>query len=115
MKLSELIFIGIAGSVVALDRKTGEQVWATRLKGRDFVNVVLHEGRLLATTYGEAFCLDPLTGEGLWHNTLKGFGRGLAGMAMVGMLANPSATALAEQQRRDEQAAAAGATAVAMA
>ena len=58
MKLSELLFVGIAGSVVALNRNTGEQVWATRLKGRDFVNVVLHEGNLLAMTYGEAFCRD---------------------------------------------------------
>lgn len=115
MKLSELLFVGIAGSVVALNRNTGEQIWATRLKGRDFVNVVLHEGRLLATTYGEAFCLDPLTGDGLWRNTLKGFGRGLAGMAMAGMVSNPSATAMAEQSRRDEQAAAAGATTAAIA
>jgi len=115
MKLSELLFVGIAGSVVALNRNTGEQVWATRLKGRDFVNVVLHEGKLLATTYGEVFCLDPLTGAGLWHNPLKGFGRGLAGMAMAGMLANPGATAMAEQNRRDEQAAAAGATTAAIA
>ena len=59
MELSELMFIGIAGSIVALNRATGAQVWTTQLKGRDFVNVVLHEGRLLATTYGEVFCLEP--------------------------------------------------------
>jgi hypothetical protein len=32
MKTSELIFIGIKGSVVALNRATGGQVWATHLR-----------------------------------------------------------------------------------
>ena len=41
MKTSDLVFIGIKGSVVALDRATGQQVWATHLKGSDFVNVVV--------------------------------------------------------------------------
>ena len=32
MKTSDLVFIGIKGSVIALDRATGQQVWATHLK-----------------------------------------------------------------------------------
>jgi outer membrane protein assembly factor BamB len=32
MKTSDLVFIGIKGSVVALNRATGGQVWATNLK-----------------------------------------------------------------------------------
>jgi outer membrane protein assembly factor BamB len=44
MKTSELVFIGIKGSVVALDRATGQQVWATRLKGSDFVKMILQDG-----------------------------------------------------------------------
>ena len=77
MKISDLIFIGIKGSVIALDRASGEQVWATHLKGYDFVNVLVENGTLFATCYGEVFCLNPLTGEGLWHNRLKGLGTGL--------------------------------------
>jgi len=76
MKSSELVFVGIKGSVVALNRATGQQVWATRLKGSDFVNVTLQQGILLASCCGEIFCLDPLTGKALWHNPLKGFGPG---------------------------------------
>jgi hypothetical protein len=114
MKLSELIFIGIAGSIVALNRATGAQVWTTRLKGGNFVNVVWHEDRLLATTCGEVFCLEPLTGRIVWHNGLKGFGRGLAGIALAGMPANPSSTVMAEQQRCDEEAASAAATTAAI-
>ena len=81
MKTSELVFVGIKGSVVALNRATGQQVWATHLKGSDFVNVVVEDGAVLASCYGEIFCLDPLTGDALWHNPLKGFGTGLATIA----------------------------------
>jgi hypothetical protein len=31
MKTEQLVFIGIKGSVVALNRATGQQVWATHL------------------------------------------------------------------------------------
>ena len=81
MKTSDLIFVGIKGKVVALDRATGVQVWATHLKGMDLVNVVVQNGMVLAMCHGEIFCLDPLTGDGIWHNPLKGFGMGLATIA----------------------------------
>ena len=86
MKTSDLVFIGIKGSVVALNRTTGEQVWATHLKGSDFVNVVVQDEMVFASCCGEIFRLDPLTGNGLWHNPLKGFGRGLAIIATEGNL-----------------------------
>jgi len=105
MKTAHLVFIGIKGSVIALNRATGQQVWATHLKGSDFVNVVLLDGAVLASCYGEIFCLDPLTGRTLWHNPLKGFGVGLA------TIATDNATVLAAKRRYDEQAAAAATTA----
>lgn len=97
---------------MALNRATGQQVWATRLKGSDFVNVVVEDGAVLATCCGEIFCLDPLTGIGMWHNPLKGFGTGLA---TIGTERNPgegNAAVLAEKRRRDEEAAAASCVAV---
>ena len=105
MKTSELVFVGIGRSVVALNRATGEQVWATRLKGYDFVNVLLDGGRIFATSCGEIFCLDPLTGDVLWHNQLKGFGTGLATIATEAGAGSGLAAALAEKQRRDQAAA----------
>ena len=111
MKLSELVFVGIGSSVVALNRTTGEQVWTVRVKGYDFVNVVLDGSRLLATSCGEIFCLDPLTGSILWHNPLKGYGTGLATIATDLNRGGGNAAALAEKRRRDE-AAAGSATAV---
>ena len=109
MKTSDLVFIGIKGSVVALNRATGQQVWTTQLKGSDFVNVVLQDGAILASCYGEIFCLDPLTGKALWHNPLKGFGTGLATIATEQNPASGNAPVLAEKRRRDEAAAASAA------
>ena len=114
MKTSDLVFIGIKGSVIALHRVTGEQVWASQLKG-DFVNVVVNDGAILATCYGEVFCLDPLTGVALWHNPLKGFGRGLASIATDQNPGSGLSPVLAEKRRRDEQAAAAAAATAATA
>jgi outer membrane protein assembly factor BamB len=113
MKTAQLVFVGIKGSVVALNRATGQQVWATHLKGSDFVNVVLHNGAVLASCRGEVFCLDPSTGSGMWHNPLKGFGTGLATIATEHNLEHGNATVLAEKRRQDEAAAAAAAAACA--
>ena len=106
MKTSDLVFIGIKGSVVALNRFTGQQAWATRLKGSDFVNVVLDDDVVLASCCGEIFCLNALSGQGLWHNPLKGFGRGLATIVTEQATDSGNAPVSAEKRRRDEQAAA---------
>ena len=115
MKTSDLVFIGIKGSVLALDRATGQQVWATHLKGFDFVNVIVQDGAVLASCYGEIFCLDPVTGDALWHNPLKGFGRGLATIATEHNPGDSNAPALVEKQRRDAAASAAAASVAATA
>jgi hypothetical protein len=115
MKSSELVFVGIKGSVVALNRATGQQVWATRLKGMDFVNVVLERGRVLATACGEIFCLDALAGKVLWHNPLKGYGRGLGTIATEDNPGTSNASVLSEKHRRDTAAAGAAAAAAASA
>ena len=112
MKTAQLIFIGIKGSVVALNRAMGQQLWATRLKGSDFVNVVLQDGAVLASCCGEIFCLDPLTGIMMWHNPLKGFGTVLATIATEHNAGDINAPVLAEKRRRDEAAAASSAVAV---
>ncbi len=109
MKTSGLVFVGIKGSVVALNRATGQQVWATQLKGSDFVNVVLEDGAVLASCCGEIFCLDPRTGIRMWHNPLKGFGTGLATIATESSPGDSNELVLAEKSRRDEAAAASSA------
>jgi outer membrane protein assembly factor BamB len=103
MARTSLIFIGIAGNVIALDRTNGQQVWRTVLKGGDFVNVVLLDGTLYATNKGELFCLDPATGSLRWQNPLKGLGRGLVTIASFD---GQQTVVMREKQQQDEAAAA---------
>ena len=39
-----------------------------------YVTLLLDFDRLIVSTNGYIYCLDPLTGQTLWHNPLKGFG-----------------------------------------
>jgi outer membrane protein assembly factor BamB len=107
MAASSLLYIGINGHAIALDRATGVEIWRTPLKG-DFVNVVELDGALYATGSGELFCLDPFTGNIRWHNPLKGLGRGLVSIAAGGHQA-----VLAREKMNLDEAAAAGAAATA--
>jgi hypothetical protein len=107
--MSKIIYLGVKGSVVAIDSATGQAVWTTSLKGAEFVNVVLDGPNLFATTRGEIFCLDPQGGGIRWHNPLKGYGLGLITIAGEGIPQN--ATPGAEKIRRDQQQAAAAASA----
>ena len=107
---SSVVFLGVKGSVIALDRKTGQQLWAVKLKGSDFVNVLLDGDLVLATTKGEAFCLNAKSGELMWNNSLPGMGMGLITIATSN--GSSSLTAMREKQRQDEAAADAGTTAV---
>jgi outer membrane protein assembly factor BamB len=111
MKITDLVFIGIKGSVIALTRATGVQVWVRRLKGSDFVNLVLDGETILASCYGEIFCMDALTGKAMWHNPLKGFGLGLATIATKSNPVSGSTAVLSEKLRRDQQSADSGSAA----
>ncbi len=103
-----VMYVGIKGSAVALDRITGDIVWQTKLKGVGFVNLVCDEACIYATTAGEAFCLDPATGEIRWNNPLKGLGLGLASMLVPGSPSQQQQQLLfAEQQRRDQESSSA--------
>lgn len=103
---SKVIYLGVKGSVMALDSATGQQLWLAELKGADFVNVVLDGGNLFATTRGEIYCLDPQSGGIRWHNPLRGYGWGLITIAGEGISQNTTAIT-AEKRRQDQQQAAA--------
>jgi len=101
-----LVLVGIRGSVIALDRGSGQEVWTTRLKGSGFVNLQLDGDRVYGTTAGEIFCLRLANGHLLWHNRLRGFGQGLATLVAPGA-AQGTSPAAAAQHLADEEAAAA--------
>lgn len=107
MAVSNFVFAGINGSVIALDETTGDQIWVTGLKGSDFVNLVLSEDKLYATTKGEIFCLDQWTGQVLWQNPLRGMGRGIVCVAAPGTQANQTAAIKQKRDQDDAESAAA--------
>lgn len=94
------VYVGVKTSVLALDRKTGEIVWAVKLPVKygassvtGLANVWCDTDALFATCAGEIFCLDPKSGTIVWHNLLKKMGTGFVSIATEG--GNPRTTAMA--------------------
>jgi outer membrane protein assembly factor BamB len=76
MKIDNLIFVGLNGYALALDRDTGEIVWSNNQMRSGYVTLLLDGDRLIVSTNGYMYCLDPRTGEILWNNPLSGYGVG---------------------------------------
>src|SRR5829696_2546788 len=109
-------YVGIKNSVVALDDRTGVEVWRRQLRGSDFVTVLWDGEALIVANSGEVWRLDPQSGVVIWHNGLKGFGRGVVSLASNRRATSSSdIDAMAAKRRRDQAAAAAGVTATAVA
>ena len=106
-----LIYVGIGNTIVALDDRTGEEVWRAGFHAADFTSVLWDGTALLAAAGGEVYRLNPETGETIWHNPLKGLGRGLVSLASMRAAAGEGGTT-SEMARKlhDEHAAAAAAT-----
>jgi outer membrane protein assembly factor BamB len=101
MTIDQLIFVGLNGYALALDRDTGEIVWSNNEMKSGYVTLLLDGDRLIASTNGYMYCLDPFTGAIRWHNPLKGYGAG-APTSVVSVRGQTSQTVI-------EQAAAAAA------
>jgi len=102
-----LIFVGINGSVFALDERTGQEVWRSFLRSSDYVGIVWDGQSLFAANSGEVWRLDPKTGDEIWHNELKRLGRGLVSLASSRRPTEPSDADLAAEKLRHDAAAAA--------
>jgi outer membrane protein assembly factor BamB len=103
MNIEQLIFVGLNGYALALNRDTGELVWSNSEMKSGYVTLLLDFDRLIVSTNGYIYCLDPLTGQILWHNPLKGYGVG-APTSLISVRGQSSQTVI-------EQAAAAAAAA----
>jgi outer membrane protein assembly factor BamB len=95
--LDEVIFIGVKGTVLALHRQSGMEIWRTKLKGSSFTNLVRDGNEILASTQGELFCLDAVSGQLKWANPLKGMGFGIV------TIANNTNTAAMAQKISDDE------------
>jgi outer membrane protein assembly factor BamB len=98
LTVDDLVIIGIKGTVLALYRETGQEVWRTKLKGCDFTNLTRDGDRVYAAASGELFCLEGATGAVLWNNPLKGMGFGIV------TIASADQTPAATRRRQDDDA-----------
>jgi len=108
-----LVYVGIKNCVVALDDRTGGEVWRAELRGSDYVTVLWDGEALLAANSGEVWRLDSRTGGVLWRNELKGLGRGLVSLASGRRATDASEVDIAAAKRRRVAQNAAGAGAAA--
>ena len=76
LTVNDVVVIGIKGTVLAIHRATGQEVWRAKLKGSGFTNLIREDELILAATSGELFCIDLRNGQVLWNNPLKGYGIG---------------------------------------
>ncbi|MFO0969613.1 MAG: PQQ-binding-like beta-propeller repeat protein [Gemmataceae bacterium] len=74
--IERLVFVGLNGYALALDRDTGEIVWSNSEMRSGYVSLLLDGDRLIVSTNGYMYCLNPLSGRILWHNRLTGYGPG---------------------------------------
>jgi outer membrane protein assembly factor BamB len=99
--VDQLVFVGLRGYAVALDRDTGEIVWSNNEMHSGYVSLLLDGDRLIVSTNGYTYCLDPLTGRILWHNPLSGYGVGPTSICSV---RGQSSQALIQQAAASEAA-----------
>jgi outer membrane protein assembly factor BamB len=86
--INDLAFVGFNGHALALDRDTGEIVWSNDQMKSGYVSLLLDGDRLIVSTNGCLYCLDPLTGSIRWHNPRTGYGTGPAALVSVRGQAN---------------------------
>jgi outer membrane protein assembly factor BamB len=72
-----VVFVGIGSYVVALDGKSGTEIWRRKLRSASLVTIQAQGDMVLAGAQGEVFCLDARSGDLRWHNKLKGLGMGI--------------------------------------
>jgi outer membrane protein assembly factor BamB len=108
MTIDQLIFIGLNGYALALNRDTGEIVWSNNELKSGPVTLLLDGDRLIVSTGGYMFCLNPLTGEVLWNNPLSGYG--VAAPTAIVSVRGQTSQVLAHTQESDDTLTAAAVT-----
>ena len=106
MSPHDLIFAGRGGWVLALHRDTGQIVWHNDQMKSGYTTLLLDGDRLIVSTNGYLYCLDPLTGTIRWNNPLSGYGVGVTTLASArGSAAGDDAATMAadEDDRRRQQ------------
>ena len=104
MTIDQLIFIGLNGYALALDRNTGDFVWSNDQMKSGVVTLLLDGDRLIVSSNGYIYCLNPLTGRILWNNPLRGYGAG-APTSLVSVRGQSSQTVVQQAAMAEADAA----------
>ncbi len=108
MGIEDMVFVGLNGYILALQRDTGDILWQWETQTwKGYVTLLVDRDRIVASVNGYMYCLDALTGEQLWHNPLSGYGTGVASVATSGQSALGALQAQASQAVEASGAAAA--------
>ena len=103
-----MVFVGLNGRVVALDRDSGDILWEWHSQhGAGYTTVLVDRDRLVVSASGYIYCLAASSGELLWHNPLTGFGCGVASLATLGDRTSDSDVGAAAAAEAAQAAAAA--------
>lgn len=109
-QLEDLIFVAFNGRVLAVDRYDGSIIWRFKLaKGSGFVATLLDGDRLIVSSQGYTFALDPWRGTQIWYQEFSGEGMGIPSLASVrgGSSQVPPMAAQTAANTAQQQAAAA--------
>jgi outer membrane protein assembly factor BamB len=100
--MDQMIFAGLNGRVMALNRDNGQIVWEwhSPKPRKGFIAVMLDGDRLIVGISGYLYCLEATTGRLIWQNPLTGYGIALFSFASVRGQAQQSTTA---QYEADQQ------------
>jgi hypothetical protein len=101
-RIEQLIFVGLNGYALALDRDSGEIVWSNNEMRSGYVSLLLDGDRLIVSTNGYMYCLDPLTGKARWNNPLTGYGLG-APTALTSIRGQSTATLMQQAHELDRR------------
>ena len=113
MEFADDLYLGIRGCVARIRKRDGEEVWRTRLKGRDLVVVAVEPDGIFASTRGRLWALEPDTGAIRWTNEFPGLGYGPTVIASANQI--PVTVAAIQAAVQGSAVAGAGATGAAVA
>jgi hypothetical protein len=95
--VEDMVFVGLNGRVIALDRDSGDILWQWKAsRNGGYMTLLPDRDRLVVSAGGYIYCLDPATGQEKWHNPLTGFGVGVAVLATMHSHSSHGDTAAAQ-------------------
>ena len=92
MRIADMVLVGQAGIVTALDGGTGRTIWQKDLgaiegcsgcRGQEVAIHLFRAHALLAACAGNLFCLDASSGNVKWHRDLRSRGNGGTSIAAL--------------------------------